>query len=153
MKKSPLFAAILSATLTCAFASNVMAGGQENVKFLNSKPSNPKLPFSEAVKVGNTLMMSGQIGINPATGKLAKGGVKAEADQILKNIKKTLNKYDYEMNDVVKCLVILVDINDFKAFNEVYSSHFKPPYPARSAFAASALALNSQVEIECIAAK
>ena len=123
------------------------------IEFLNSKPSKPTLPFSEAVKVDNTLYLSGQIGINPKTGKLAQGGVTAEAEQILQNINHTLKKYDYQMKDVVKCLVMLTDINDFKAFNKVYSSHFKPPYPARSAFAAKELALGSVVEIECMAVK
>ena len=124
-----------------------------SIEFLNSKPANPKLPFSEAVKVDNTLYLSGQIAINPKTGKLATGGVTGEAEQILTNIKATLNKYDYQMKDVVKCLVMLTDINDFGEFNKVYSSHFKPPYPARSAFAAKALALGSVVEIECMAVK
>lgn len=122
------------------------------VEFLNAKPSNAALPFSEAVRVGNTLFLSGKIGINPKTGKLAEGGVKAEADQILHSIAHTLTTYGYSMSDVVKCTVMLTNINDFKAFNEVYSKHFTPPYPARSAFAVSALALNSTVEVECIAA-
>lgn len=126
---------------------------EDKINFLNDKPAKATLPFSEAVKVGNTLYLSGHIAIDPKTGKLKVGGVKAEAQQILENIDKSLTKFGYEKSDVVKCLVILTDINDFKAFNQVYSSYFTPPYPARSAFAAKELALGAQVEIECIAAK
>ena len=131
----------------CASAVN-----KDEVEFLNLRPSNPALPFSDAVKVGNTLILSGKIGINPKTGKLATGGVVGEADQTLLNIAASLKAHGYSMKNVVKCTVMLTDINDFAAFNKVYSKHFTPPYPARSAFAVSALALNSTVEVECLAA-
>lgn len=140
--------------LSTLFSQVAIADHSEHamVEFLNTKPSNAALPFSEAVRVGNTLFLSGKLGINPKTGKLAEGGVTAEAEQILLNIAYSLKKYGYSMSDVVKCTVMLTNITDFKAFNEVYSKHFTPPYPARSAFAVSALALNSTVEVECIAA-
>lgn len=121
------------------------------VDFLNSKPASTKLPFSEIVRVENTLYLSGQIGINPATKKLAEGGFKAETEQTLTNIKQTLQRHGYTMNQVVKCTVMLTDITDFKAFNDIYTRYFSPPYPARSAFSVSGLALNSKVEVECIA--
>mgnify|MGYP000595568728 CR=1 FL=1 len=134
------------------FTSHVWAGDSKNVEFLNKKPSSKQLPFSEAVKVGDMLILSGKIGFDPKTKALAPGGIKAEAHQTLVNIKQALSNYGYSMNQVVKCTVMLVDINDFKVFNQVYTQHFEPPYPARSAFAVNALALNSQVEVECIAA-
>ena len=79
--------------------------------------------------------------------------MQAEAKQTLENIDRSLTKFGYAKSDVVKCLVILTDINDFKAFNQVYSSYFTPPYPARSAFAAKEFALGASVDIECIATK
>jgi reactive intermediate/imine deaminase len=147
---------VLSLMTTCLMASSLAFASNNDsakVEFLNSKPASKNLPFSEAVRVDNTLYLSGKIGFDPAKGKLAKGGLKAEAAQALTNIKTSLNKYGYEMKDVVKCLVMLTDINDFKAFNEVYTSYFTPPYPARSAFAVADLAINSVVEIECFAVK
>ena len=122
------------------------------IEFLNSKPASKNLPFSEIVRVENTLYLSGQIGFDPKTGKLVDGGLKAEAVQTLANIENSLNKYGYSMNNVVKCTVMLTDIADFKVFNQVYTRYFLPPYPARSAFAVKALALNASVEVECIAA-
>ncbi|WDE02740.1 RidA family protein [Thalassomonas actiniarum] len=124
----------------------------KTVEFLNTKPSSSRLPFSEIVRLENTLYLSGQIGLDPATKKLANGGFKAEADQTMKNIKQTMQAHGYNMEQVVKCTVMLTDIADFKAFNQVYTQYFSPPYPARSAFAVNQLALNSSVEVECIAA-
>ncbi|MBH0059012.1 RidA family protein [Pseudoalteromonas sp. SWXJZ94C] len=136
-----------SSLITCnAFATS------SNVEFLNAGEANPNLPFSQIVKSGNTLYMSGQIGINPATGKLATGGFEGETKQTLENIKRTLKQHNYSMSNIVKCTVMLTDINDFKAFNAIYTQYFNAPYPARSAFAVNALALDSLVEVECIGA-
>ncbi|MFD2168043.1 RidA family protein [Thalassotalea euphylliae] len=137
---------------TCALVTcSVFAGKSGNVEFLNSNPDNP-YPFSEAVKVGDLVFLSGKIGTDPKTGKLATGGIEGESHQTLKNIKQSLNNHDLTMKDVVKCTVILTDIKEWPAFNEVYKQHFSKPYPARSAFAVSGLALNAKVEVECIAA-
>lgn len=142
---------IITMLISVLFQPTASADSNKHVEFLNTKPANERLPFSEAVRVGDTVYLSGQIGIDPKTGKLAKGGFKAEARQTLTNIKATLTKYGYGTEDVVKCLVMLTDINDFSAFNDIYTDFFKPPYPARSAFATSELALGSLVEVECIA--
>ena len=124
----------------------------EQVTFLN-KGSKSTSPFSEAVKVGDTLYLAGKLGVDPSTGKLPAGGIKAEAHQALKNIKQALNKYDYQMSDVVKCMVILDNMKDFADLNQVYRSHFTAPYPARTTFAVSGLAIGAKVEIECTAVK
>ena len=108
-------------------------------------------PFSEAVRVGDTLYMSGQIGFKD--GKLVKGGVKAEAKQALANINTTLLKYGYQKSDIVKCMVMLTDMDDFNDFNKVYKAELAKPYPVRSAFGVAELAAGASVEIECIAAK
>jgi 2-iminobutanoate/2-iminopropanoate deaminase len=135
--------------------SPAAVGEQKNaVEFLNSGSLLPEgLPFSEAVRVGNTLYLSGQLGIAPGTLKLVPGGIEAEAKQTLENIRSTLQVYGYGMKDVVKCTVMLADIAEWSTFNEVYRGFFQPPYPARSAFAAKGLAMGARVELECMAAK
>jgi len=110
------------------------------------------LPFSEIVRVGSTLYLSGQMGNLPGTLTLAPGGIKAEAQQALQNIKTTLETHGYSMAHVVKCTVMLADMNDWATFNSVYRTFFTPPYPARSAFGSSGLALGGRLEIEVIAA-
>lgn len=111
------------------------------------------LPFSEAVQVDGTLYLSGQLGLDPKTRKLVDGGIRPETKQTMENIKSILAKHGYTMNDVVKCLVMLADIKEWSTFNEEYMPFFTEHFPARSAFAASGLALNARVEVECIAAK
>ena len=152
MKLLKLTKYILCIIAVISTHANALPSDNKNVRFLNSA-SPSSLPFSDAVQVGDLLILSGKIGINPDTRKLAPGGVVAEADQTLKNIANSLKRHGYKMSDVVKCTVMLTDINDFTAFNQVYRKHFSPPYPARSAFAVSALALNSRVEVECMAAR
>ena len=109
------------------------------------------LPFSEAVQLGDTLYVSGQIGNQPGTLGLAPGGIEGEAKQALENMKAILERHGASLDCVVKCTVFLADIKDWPAFNEVYRSFFKKYLPARSAFATSGLAIGACVEIECIA--
>ena len=110
-----------------------------------------QLPFSEAVRVGHILYLSGQIGIDPATSKLAPGGIAAETRQTLENIKASLEKHGSSMAEVVKCTVYLADINEWAAMNEVYITYFPGNLPARSALGTSGLGLNARTEIECMA--
>lgn len=135
--------------LAMAFA--VSSGAADKAQFLNS-PRALELdrPFSEAVRAGDFLFLSGAIG-EDADGKLAPGGIQPEARQTLLNIKRVLEDNDASLGDVVKCTVFLTDIAEWPAFNAVYREFFKKPYPARSAFAASGLAMNARVELECIA--
>ena len=124
------------------------------IEFLNSGKVTPTtLPFSEAVRVGNTLYLSGQIGIQPGTLNLVAGGIQAQARQTLENIKTTLETHGYAMRDVVKCTVMLADIAEWATFNEVYKTYFSPPYPARSALGANGLAMGARVEVECLAVR
>jgi len=109
------------------------------------------LPFSSAVRVGNMLYLSGQIGNLPGTRDLAPGGVAAETRQALENIRQVLEYAGSSVTNVVKCTVFLEDIGDYAAVNEVYASFFPSDPPARSAVAGSGLALGAKVEIECIA--
>lgn len=109
------------------------------------------LPFSDAVRVGNMLYLSGFIGNKPGTLELVEGGVQAEARQALENIQDTLEKYGSSMNEVVKCTVFMADISEWGQLNEVYVTFFPGHKPARSAFGANGLALGARTEIECIA--
>jgi 2-iminobutanoate/2-iminopropanoate deaminase len=122
-------------------------------RFLSSGKVLPRnLPFSEAVLTGNTLYLSGQVGVEPGTLKLVSGGFQAEARQTMQNIKSSLEAHGYSMKQLVKCTVMLADMADWPAFNEIYKTFFTGQYPARSAFGTSGLALGARVEVECIAA-
>jgi reactive intermediate/imine deaminase len=110
------------------------------------------LPFSEAVRVGNTVYLAGQIGVRPGEKNVVLGGVESESEQALKNIELVLNHFHIGLQNIVRCQIMLADISEWTKFNVVYKKFFTHPYPARSAFAANGLALNARVEIECIAA-
>ncbi len=112
---------------------------------------NAPLPLSEAVRVGDMLYVSGQVGVLPGTLKLAPGGMVAEAHQALDNIKSILQRHGSSLDQVVKCTVFLADMKEWPAFNDVYSSYFKAHFPARSAIGTTGLALGARVEVECIA--
>jgi reactive intermediate/imine deaminase len=145
---------IIAAIAFMAAAQPALADDDPDVEFLNSGKVVPAtLPFSEAVRVDDTLYLSGQIGIEPGTMKVVPGGIREEARQALTNIKASLEAHGYAMRDVVKCTVMLADIAEWAAFNEVYKTFFAAPYPARSALGASGLALGARVEVECIAAR
>jgi len=108
------------------------------------------LPFSSAVRVDNTLYLSGNLGNIPGTLELAEGGIQGETRQTMENIKTVLEQFGSSMDDVVKCQVFLADMAEWGAMNEVYKTYFENP-PARSALGASGLALGARVEIECTA--
>lgn len=139
-------------TLMIASACVMTAHAQDRSKpeFLNSKQALERgFPFSEAVRAGDYLFLSGQLG--DKDGKLVAGGLVPEARQALQNIRSILERNGASLGDVVKCTVFLADIAEWPAFNDVYKEVFKTPFPARSALAASGLALNGRVELECIA--
>lgn len=137
----------------CMFsAGTVSAGKPARAEFLNSGKVIPTtLPFSEAVKVGDTLYLSGQIGIAPGTLKLVPGGIVEQTRQAMANIRTTLVANGYAMGDLVKCTVMLSDMSKWAEFNDVYKTFFTGHYPARSAMGANGLALGALVEIDCIA--
>jgi reactive intermediate/imine deaminase len=140
--------------VACLLASGIASARKPaNVEFLNSGKVIPRtLPFSEAVRVGKVLYLSGQIGIAPGTMKLVPGGMKEETRQTMANIRTTLVANGYTMGDLVKCTAMLADMSKWAEFNEVYKTFFVGHYPARSAFGANGLALGAQVEVDCIAA-
>ena len=103
------------------------------------------------VRVDDMLYLSGQMGTVPGTLALVEGGMAAEARQALQNIQRVLQAHGYSLGHVVKCTVMLADMADWPAFNDVYCEFFKTPYPARSAFGTNGLALGSRLEIDVIA--
>ncbi len=113
-------------------------------------PAEMVLPFSEAVRVGSLLFLSGAIGLD-ADHKLVAGGIEAETRQALANIRALLERHGSSMDRVVKCTVMLLDMADWPGMNGVYMEHFPTHLPARSAFGTSGLALGARVEIECVA--
>ena len=150
MKRSTILFALLSFVVA---AHLLLPSKAYAAEFLNSGKVLPKnLPFSEAVRHGNTLYLSGQVGIVPGSLKLAPGGIREEAKQTMENIKTSLEAHGYTMAHLIKCTVMLTDMSEWSAFNEVYKTFFSGNYPARSAFGANGLALGARVEVECIAA-
>ncbi|MDR1115429.1 MAG: RidA family protein [Tannerella sp.] len=110
-------------------------------------------PYSQAVRTGNMLFASGQLGIDPATGNFVEGGVKEQTAQVFKNIGAILSEAGCTMADIVKTTVFLADMADFADVNEIYASQFEGGFPARSAVAVKTLPKNGLVEIEVIAVK
>ena len=110
-------------------------------------------PYSQAIVAGNTVYVSGQLPIDPATGVFAGEDIAAQTRQSLTNLKSILNEAGADLCDVVKTTVYLANIADFAAMNEVYATFFCAPYPARAAFEVACLPKNALVEIECIAVK
>jgi 2-iminobutanoate/2-iminopropanoate deaminase len=108
------------------------------------------LPFSAAVRVGQMLYLSGQIGID-GSGKLVPGGIRAETRQAMENIKAVLEQHDSSLDHVVKATIMLADMQEWSEMNTVYVTYFVKHLPARSALGANGLAMGARVEIECIA--
>jgi 2-iminobutanoate/2-iminopropanoate deaminase len=109
-------------------------------------------PFSEVVRVGRMLYLSGQLGTD-STGKLVSGGIQPETRQVLENIKHVLDANGSSMDNVVKCTAMLADIKEWAAMNEVYVTYFPHHLPARSAFATNGLVLGGRIELECMATR
>jgi reactive intermediate/imine deaminase len=137
------------AVVAVAFTAAPAVGQEKQV--IQMPGASLGLPFSSAVRVGDLLFLSGQVGVVPGTRDLAPGGIEGQTRQTLENIKRVLEHAGSSMDRVVKCTVFLGDIADYAAMNAVYASFFPKDPPARSTLAASGLALGAAVEIECIA--
>ena len=110
-------------------------------------------PYSQAMQVGDTLYISGQLGIDPASGKLVDGGTSEQTRQIFENIKAILAAADMELTHIVQMQVFLADIGDFASMNEVYGSYFESDFPTRAAFEVANLPAGAKVEIIATAIK
>jgi len=111
----------------------------------------PVGPYSQAIRVDGFIFCSGQVGLDPATGKIGDGGVSAQARQVLDNLAAVLASAGSTFDAIVKTTIFLVDINDFAAVNAVYGERMGTPPPARSTVAVAALPLGALVEIEAVA--
>jgi reactive intermediate/imine deaminase len=110
------------------------------------------LPFSDAVRAGDLLFLSGQLGVAPGTNALVPGGIEAETRQCLENIRAILERNGSSLERVVKCTAFLADMEEWPGMNAVYQSYFPDRLPARSAFAVGGgLAFGARIELECIA--
>ena len=142
-------ALLLAASLV--IGCEVHVNQSSEVEFLQAPGTEGlNLPFSSAVRVGDTLYLSGSIGNIPGSLELAEGGIQGETRQAMENIRQALETFGSSMDRVVKCTVFLADMAEWGVMNEVYRTYFENP-PARSALGASGLALDARVEIECIA--
>jgi len=108
-------------------------------------------PYSQAVSINGFLFLSGQLGIDPAIGKVVEGGVSEQTKQIFSNIKNVLAEVGKTFDDIVKVTVFLKNMDDFSLVNSIYAEYFKKPYPARSAVQVAKLPLDVDIEIETIA--
>ncbi|GIV08362.1 MAG: endoribonuclease [Fimbriimonadales bacterium] len=108
-------------------------------------------PYSQAVRVGDWIFISGQIPIDPATGKMITGGVATQTKQVLQNLQAVLTAVGLNLDSIVKTTIYMTDLNLFAELNEVYANYFHPPFPARATVQVSALPMGAQVEIEAIA--
>lgn len=124
------------------------------MKVLNTQNAPAAIgPYSQGVEANGIVFVSGQLPIDPTTGTFPEGGIKEQTRQSLNNAKAILESYGLTLANVVKTTVLLADIADFSAMNEIYAEMFSNPFPARSAFAVRDLPKGALVEIECIASK
>lgn len=140
--------AILSACVSIAIPAPAIAADDVEYFPLTNAPPGMSLPFSEAVRVGSMLYLSGEIGTD-AKGRLVQGGIATEAKQVMDNIGTKLARHHSSWDRVVQCTVALADMQEWQAFNDVYRGYFKQHFPARMAYATSGLALGARVEVQC----
>ena len=141
----------VAALLLSALAGGWSSGVAQDRRVIEMPGTAVGLPFSTAVRVGNMLYLSGQIGVIPGTRQLADTGIAGQTRQALENIRAVLTYAGSALDRAVKCTVFLADIKDYAKMNEVYATFFPNDPPARSTVAGSGLALGARVEIECLA--
>lgn len=128
--------------------------GKPEVEILRSKAvSTGTLPFPDGVRIGDFVILSGQIGVRPGTLELISGGIEAEARQTFVNLRLTLEAHGMKLSDIVRVQVMLADMAEWPRFNAVYLEFFPDAAPARSAFGANGLALGARVEVEAFAVR
>ncbi len=116
----------------------------------NAAPE-PIGPYSQGVKFGETIFLSGQVAIDPETGKMDNESLESETHRVMKNIGALLKSQELDFSNVIKCSIFLMDMSQFGVVNEIYGSYFSPPYPARETVQVSKLPAGARVEISVIA--
>ena len=109
-------------------------------------------PYSQAIRAGDTLWMSGQIPLDPATMQIVEGGIEAQAERVFRNMQAVLKAAGGTLDDIVKLSILLVDLGDFAKVNDLMAGHFRQPYPARSTYQVAALPRGARIEVEAVAA-
>ncbi|HLW24204.1 MAG TPA: RidA family protein [Steroidobacteraceae bacterium] len=110
-------------------------------------------PYSQAVRVGNTVWLSGQIPLDPATGELVVGSIEVQARRVFENLKAIVSAAGFGLEDAVKATVFLTDLTQFAAVNQVMAEYFREPFPARATVGVAALPKGAAIEVECILAR
>jgi reactive intermediate/imine deaminase len=110
-------------------------------------------PYSQAVRVGNTVWLSGQIPLDPATGELVGGSIEVQARRVFENLKAIVGAAGFRLEDAVKATVFLTDLTQFAAVNQVMAEYFREPFPARATVGVAALPKGAAIEVECILAR
>lgn len=146
-----VYVMLVGAIATTAAAQQPVNAPTAEKQVIQIPGSVPGLPFSSAVRVGNVLYLSGQIGVLPGTRQLVDTGIVKQTQQTFDNIKAVLAYVGSSLDRVFKCTVFLANIRDYDAMNGVYATYFPKDPPARSTVAGSGLALGARVEIECLA--
>jgi 2-iminobutanoate/2-iminopropanoate deaminase len=131
--------------------SAIQEGGMDRKVIHTDKVPPARVPLSQAIKVGDWVFASGQLGMDPRTGRLAEGGIKAETRQVCENLKAVLEAGGSSLAKVVKVTIYLADVDELMAMNEVFSQYFPQDPPARTTFQAARLIAGARVEIEAIA--
>ncbi len=148
----PFHYALLSILMIGVMATSYAQESTDIIFHKSHEPKKQNAPFSDVVQAGNMYFLAGQIGMDHTTRTLVEGGIQAETEQAIKNIEEVLAQHGMTLDNVVKCTVILSDIQYFSAFNEVYTQYFTKK-PARTTFAAKGIAANGNIEIDVIAVK
>jgi reactive intermediate/imine deaminase len=152
MIRNNILLLVMTVLFSMMFIRDAVSGQPVDVEYYGFFSEGDKnLPFSEAVRVGHLLFLSGQVGNVPGAMSVVPGGIQAETRQTMENIKAALEKHGSSLGEVVKCTVFLADISEWSAMNEVYIEYFPVNPPARSALGTNGLALGARTEIECIA--
>ncbi|HET7711620.1 MAG TPA: Rid family detoxifying hydrolase [Thermoanaerobaculia bacterium] len=151
--RAPRWALFLVAVVLAAGCAHHVAPGRPDPSY-HTLPERTALglPYSDAVRVGDLLFLAGTIGADPASRRLVEGGIVAETQQALENIKANLEAHGSSLDRVVKCTVFLAEIEDFEAMNGVYRRYFPVNRPARTTVSVKALPAGAKIEIDCIAA-
>jgi reactive intermediate/imine deaminase len=147
-KKQLLFLCTISVLSILIFSKELNQMSKEIISTENAPQAIG--PYSQAVKAGGLMFISGQIPLNPETGDLVSGSIEDEANQVIQNIKSICEAAGHGMEDIVKITIFLTDLGNFATVNDVMKKHFSEPYPARATVEISGLPLGVNVEIEAI---
>ncbi|MBM3293493.1 MAG: RidA family protein [Candidatus Aminicenantes bacterium] len=151
MKTRSILGLALPAAALSLFVAAASQGQGVKKEILTDKAPKAIGPYSQGIAAGGFVFCSGQLGTDPATGKLVEGGIEAETRQVLKNLAAVLEAAGTSLDDVVKCTVYLADMAEFGAMNKVYAEFFKAPFPARATTQVAGLAMKAKVEIDAVA--